>query len=82
MPIQEGLWHGSFGWADMEARVLRWRAALASQAFPIGARIGVLVPNSVEHVCMDQAALASGFVPVPLWLSASVGALIWPLLSF
>jgi long-chain acyl-CoA synthetase len=56
----------SYSWADMEARVLRWRAALTSQALPSGARIGVLVPNSVEHVCMDQAALASGFVPVPL----------------
>jgi len=31
-----------------------------------GARIAILVPNSFEHVCIDQAALASGFVPVPL----------------
>lgn len=36
------------------------------EALQPGARIGVLVPNSVEHVCLDQAALASGFVPVPL----------------
>jgi len=56
----------SYSWADMDARVLRWRAALTREAFQFGARIGVLVPNSVEHVCMDQAALASGFVPVPL----------------
>src|ERR1700730_15241416 len=56
----------SYSWADMETRVLRWRAALRGEALPMGARIGVLVPNSVEHVCMDQAALASGFVPVPL----------------
>jgi len=56
----------SYSWADMGASVLRWRAALRSEALPIGARMGVLVPNSIEHVCMDQAALASGFVPVPL----------------
>jgi long-chain acyl-CoA synthetase len=56
----------SYSWADMEARVLRWRAALRGETLPMGARIGVLVPNSVEHVCMDQAALAAGFVPVPL----------------
>lgn len=55
-----------YSWADVEAKVLRWRAALGSHAFPVGARIGLLVRNSVEHVCMDQAALASGFVPVPL----------------
>ena len=48
----------SYTWADMGARVLRWHAALASEALPAGARIGLLVPNSIEHVCMDQAALA------------------------
>src|SRR6185295_3461030 len=31
-----------------------------------GSRIAILARSSVEHVCMDQAALALGFVPVPL----------------
>jgi long-chain acyl-CoA synthetase len=56
----------SYSWAQIDARVLRWRIALTREALQFGARIALLVPNSVEHVCMDQAALASGFVPVPL----------------
>ena len=56
----------SYSWADMGSRVQRWRAALQREALTSAARIGVLVPNSVEHVCLDQAALALGYVPVPL----------------
>jgi len=56
----------SYSWADMGSRVQRWRAALQREALTSGARIGLLVPNSVEHVCLDQAALALGHVPVPL----------------
>ncbi len=56
----------SYSWADVQARVGQWRAALAAENLPAGARIGILVPNSVEHVSMDQAALASGCVCVPL----------------
>ncbi len=28
--------------------------------------MAILLPNGIEHVCMDQAALSLGFVPVPL----------------
>jgi long-chain acyl-CoA synthetase len=56
----------SHSWADMHTRVQRHRAALAAESLPVGARIGILVPNSVEHVSMDQAALASGYVCVPM----------------
>lgn len=56
----------SYSWAQVEKHVLRWRAALQQEALPSGARIAILVPNSLEHVCMDQAALSLGFVPVPL----------------
>lgn len=55
-----------YTWADMQAKVRNWRAALRAEALAPGARIAVLVPNSIEHVCMDQAALALGFVTVPL----------------
>ncbi|MGC1458997.1 MAG: long-chain fatty acid--CoA ligase [Steroidobacteraceae bacterium] len=56
----------SYSWADVLARVGHWRAALVAENLPVGARIGILVPNSVEHVCLDQAALASGYACVPL----------------
>jgi len=56
----------SYSWADVQAKVERCRLALARESLPVGARIGILVPNSVEHVSLDQAALASGYVCVPL----------------
>ena len=56
----------SYSWSEMHERVMRWRASLQQEHLPGGARIAILVPNSIEHVCMDQAALSLGFVPVPL----------------
>jgi len=56
----------SYSWAEVRERVVRWRAALRREGLPNGARIAILVPNSLEHVCMDQAALSLGCVPVPL----------------
>ena len=56
----------NYSWANIGARVLRWRAALQLEAFTSGARIAVLASNSIEHVCLDQAAMALGCVPVPL----------------
>ncbi|HTV53071.1 MAG TPA: AMP-dependent synthetase/ligase, partial [Steroidobacteraceae bacterium] len=58
-------WQG-FTWAQIAARVVAWRRALQAEGFAPGARVGLLVPNGVDHVCMDQAALALGLVPVPL----------------
>ena len=58
-------WIG-YTWAQIQERVLRWRASLKREDLPTGARVAILVPNSVEHVCLDQAALSLGFVPVPL----------------
>jgi long-chain acyl-CoA synthetase len=54
----------SYSWAQIHECVIRWRAALKEENLPTGARIAILVPNSVEHVCMDQAALSMGFVPL------------------
>lgn len=60
-----GRWVG-YSWAEIGGRVAQYRRALGAEQLPSGARIAVLVSNSVEHVCMDQAALALGLVPVPL----------------
>ena len=56
----------SYTWADVNQRVEQWSSALRREQLANGARIAVLAPNSVEHVCMDQAALALGLVPVPM----------------
>jgi len=56
----------NLSWREVDAEVSRWRRALLAQRLEPGARVGILVPNGLEHVCMDQAALALGLVPVPM----------------
>ena len=61
-----GSWR-SYTWGDMHALVRRWRGALAREALPAGARVAVMLRNSVEWVCFDQAAQSLGLVVVPLY---------------
>jgi len=56
----------SYSWSEIGRRVVQWRRALQAEHLPAGSRVAVLVANSVAHVCIDQAALALGYVPVPL----------------
>src|SRR5579872_522968 len=56
----------SFTWGRIGQLVDEWSAALRRENLAPGARVAVLVPNSVQHICMDQAALALGLVPVPM----------------
>ena len=58
----------SLTWREFGQRVLEWRAALGGEGLAAAARIAILVPNGVEHLCMDQAALSLGLVPVPMHL--------------
>jgi long-chain acyl-CoA synthetase len=62
---ERGTWV-SVTWRDFEQRVREFGEALRREPLPAGARIAILVPNSVEHLCMDQAALSLGLVPVPM----------------
>jgi long-chain acyl-CoA synthetase len=73
-----GEWLG-YSWAEVARRVAQWRAALRAEGLPTGARIAVLLPNSLEHVCVDQAALAEGLVPVPLHVIDSPASLAYVL---
>lgn len=59
----------------MAERISRWRSALLLEKLPSGARVAILVPNCIEHVCMDQAALSLGLVPVPLHVVDNPGNL-------
>ncbi|HKK14340.1 MAG TPA: AMP-binding protein, partial [Gammaproteobacteria bacterium] len=54
-------------WRALAARVERWRAALAGEGLPGGARVAVSLRNGVDWVSFDQAALAAGLVVVPLY---------------
>jgi len=52
-------------WREVAGRVARWREALRGEALAAGERVAILLNNGVEWVCMDQAALSLGLVPVP-----------------
>lgn len=56
----------SYRWQEMAEQVTRYQLALAQLSLPFGARIAILLPNGVHAVCVDQAALALGCVPVPM----------------
>jgi long-chain acyl-CoA synthetase len=51
----------------MRALAARWQAALAGEKLAPGERVAVLLSNSVEWVCFDQAAQSLGLVVVPLY---------------
>src|SRR5262245_33018749 len=56
----------SCAWHELGVLVERWGQALDREGLSRGDRVALLVPNGVEHVAMDQAALSRGLVPVPL----------------
>ena len=60
-----GTW-ASISSAQAGTRVVRWTDALARLGLPRGSRIAILLPDGIDAVCIDQAALALACVPVPL----------------
>lgn len=56
----------STNWAQAGQSVGKWCVALAALQLPAGARIAILLPNGLDAVFIDQAALALGYVTVPL----------------
>ena len=53
-------------WREMAARVDRVTGALSALDLPREARIALLLPNGLDAVAVDQAALALACVPVPM----------------
>ena len=66
-------WH-SLSYAQLMVRVMEWRRAYAAMNLERGTRIGILMPNSIDHACADQAALAKERGPVPLHAIDTPGA--------
>lgn len=56
----------SYTWRDIDLRVQSWQRAIDAEHFDRGDRIAILVPNGIDHISMDLAALSCGLVPVPL----------------
>ena len=60
-----GRWK-SYSWQEINDEIQGWRLALRAENLKKGDRVAILMPNGIEHIAMDQAALACGLVPVPL----------------
>jgi long-chain acyl-CoA synthetase len=58
-------------WGAIAERVDRLRSALARAGLIRGDRVGLLLPNGIDWVCVDLAALGSGLVVVGLYPSDS-----------
>ena len=64
-------------WAEAGERIAQWRCALARMQLPRQARIAILLPNGLNAVCIDQAALSLGLVPVPLHAIDNPGSIAY-----
>jgi long-chain acyl-CoA synthetase len=64
--FEAGAWR-SYSWQQAAALAARWQLALAGERLSPGDRVAVLLRNSVEWVCFDQAAQSLGLVVVPLY---------------
>jgi long-chain acyl-CoA synthetase len=64
-------------WAQAGARFAHWRDALAAMALPRQSSIAILLPNGLDAVSLDQAALALGHVPVPLHALDNPGSIAY-----
>lgn len=71
MPLYKYFDNASKQWRTLTVREIvervdRWRHAFASMGLSRGDRVAMLLPNCVDAICFDQAALACSLVPVPL----------------
>lgn len=64
-------------WAQAGERFAQWRQALAAMGLPNHASIAILLPNGLDAVSLDQAALALGHVPVPLHALDNPGSIAY-----
>jgi long-chain acyl-CoA synthetase len=53
-------------WAQTGQGVQAWRWALQASGMAHGDRVGIWLPNSINAMCMDQAALQMGVISVPV----------------
>jgi len=63
-----GKWQ-NLTWKETEQRVALWRAALLRENLTTGDRIGVMLPNGVDWLCLDFAAHSLGLIIVPFYVN-------------
>ena len=73
---ESGKWR-EYNWQEMGTRLARWKRALVRENLEPGDRVAILLRNSIEWVCFDQAALAIGLVVVPLYPSDAPDSLAY-----
>lgn len=64
----------SVDYETLGEQILLWRKAFAKLGLKAGDRVAILMPNCIDHVYADQAALANGLIPVPLHAIDTPGA--------
>ena len=57
----------TYSWQECGKRVVRWQHGLKKESLAPGDRVALLLANSIEWVCFEQAALALDLVVVPLY---------------
>jgi long-chain acyl-CoA synthetase len=57
----------TYCWQEIGKRVARWQQGLEKESLAAGDRVAIMVCNSIEWVCFEQAALAFGLVVVPFY---------------
>lgn len=71
-----GAWR-DVSWAGIRERAQRFEAALSAAGIVRGARVATLLPNGIDAVCVDQAALAKACVPVPMHVLDNPASIAW-----
>ena len=64
-------------WAEAGKRIVQWAGALAAIQLARQSRIAILLPNGLDAVCIDQAALSLSLVPVPLHAIDNPGSIAY-----
>lgn len=67
----------SLSWIQTAQRVADWSRALMASELPPGARVAILLPNGLDAMCLDQACLRCGMVPVPLHAIDNAGSIAY-----
>ena len=67
----------TLSWQTIQQRKRRFDAALTASVVARGSRVAILLPNSVDAVCVDQAALSRACVPVPLHVLDNPASIAW-----
>ncbi|NEK24859.1 AMP-binding protein [Sulfitobacter sp. JBTF-M27] len=68
--FDDGKWR-NVTWREMERIVTRYRVALDQAGMKDGDRVAILLPNCIDWIAFDIAAMANGLITVPLYLQDS-----------